>query len=90
MKASADISLRVLAAFIGGYLLTALANLAWVLSWPGHRADAVYYGTLFPWLIYFAVMIWAFSARSALKVWAVILAVAGGLLSWVALAWYLK
>ncbi|MFL9710487.1 hypothetical protein ACW4YW_01935 [Methylobacillus pratensis] len=76
MKPSRDIGLRVLAAFVGGYILTALFNLVWVLWWPGHRADAVYYGTLLPWTVYCAVMIWAFSARSAWRAWGWIVLVA--------------
>ena len=76
MKPSVDIALRVLAAFVGGYLLTALFNLVWVLWWPGHRADAVYYGVLSPWLVYCAVMVWAFAARTALRAWGWIILVA--------------
>ncbi|WP_230346983.1 iron transporter [Methylobacillus methanolivorans] len=90
MKPSMDIGFRVLAAFVGGYLLTALFNLVWVLWWPGHRADAVFYGVLLPWVVYCLVMIWAFAARNALRAWGWIILVALMLTVLLGLARWLK
>ncbi|WP_025872091.1 DUF3649 domain-containing protein [Methylobacillus glycogenes] len=90
MKPGIDIFLRVLAGFAGGYALMVLANLLWVTAWPGHRADAVYWGTFFPYAIFVVILMMAFAVRSAWRAWAWVLGLALMLLGLLVLARVLK
>jgi len=61
--------LRILAATVGGYILTysSLGALALLLPWP--RVDIVFFSALFPSLIWLGTFLWAFSAPTAQRAW---------------------
>ena len=63
---------RVLAAIIGGYLLTSLITLALSLGLPlvgVSRAEAVMASTIISFLIYAAIILAVFHARRAARAW---------------------
>ena len=64
---------RVLAASVGGYVVTALsmAALAAVLPWisPASPATSVLIATLLSFAVYTGLAVWAFSSRSATRAW---------------------
>ena len=63
---------RVLAAIMGGYLLTSLITLALSLGLPligVGRAEAVMASTIISFLIYAAIILAVFHARSAARAW---------------------
>ena len=61
---------RVLAAILGGYLLTATLIAVLAISLPGSRAEAVLTSMLLSFLIYAAAVMWVFACRSAGRAWA--------------------
>lgn len=58
------LSVRLLIAIGGGYLLAALWTLVFAGWWPGARADAVLIGTVSSFAVAAAAAIWAFSPLS--------------------------
>jgi len=64
---------RVLAASLGGYVVTALISALMALALPllsgASRADAVMVATMLSFAVYAVVAIWVFCARSALRAW---------------------
>jgi hypothetical protein len=70
---------RILAAFVGGYALAALASVA-VLALPVSKPQAVIAGMLASFLIYAGAVIWAFAVGSAFRAWIGLLVVAAPLL----------
>ncbi len=64
---------RVLAASLGGYVVTALISAVLALALPllsaASRADAVMVATMLSFAVYTVVAIWVFCARSALRAW---------------------
>lgn len=64
---------RVLAASLGGYIVTALISAALALALPrlsdASRADAVMVATMLSFAVYTVVAIWVFCARTALRAW---------------------
>lgn len=60
---------RVLAAVLGGYVLTSLVIVTLSLAWPGNPARAVLGASLLGFLIYAGIVIWVFSVRTARRVW---------------------
>lgn len=60
---------RIIAATIGGYVLAAAVSacLSYVLPMP--RADAALTGLLISFVIYVAVVMWVFAARSLKRLW---------------------
>ncbi|HWK71087.1 DUF3649 domain-containing protein [Pollutimonas sp. M17] len=71
---------RIVAALFGGYVLAALASVA-TLALPMSKPQAVLAGMLASFVIYACAVIWVFAARSALRAWAGLLAVAVPLLA---------
>ena len=70
---------RILAAIVGGYAVTALAVLALSLALPFlgvGRAEAVFATTMVSFLMYAAIIMAVFHARSALQAWIGLLATA--------------
>lgn len=60
---------RVLAAVLGGYVLTSLVIVTLSLAWPGNPARAVLGASLLGFLLYAGIVIWVFSVRTARRVW---------------------
>jgi len=60
---------RTLAAVVGGYVLTSLMIVAFSLAWPGHRARGVLGVSMLGFLIYAGIVMWAFTVRTARRVW---------------------
>lgn len=75
-----EIAVRAVAAVLGGYgvAFAATAMLALVLPLP--PADAVTVATLLSFVIYIAAALWAFAARTAVRAWLGLTAVAAGCL----------
>ncbi|MEO1820518.1 MULTISPECIES: hypothetical protein [Pseudomonas] len=66
-----DVAARCLLAVLGGYVLTALCTASLARLLPGEPAQAVLAATQLSFLIYCVLVIWAFSAGSALRAWLV-------------------
>lgn len=60
---------RVLAAILGGYVLTSLIIALLAISLPGTRAEAVLTSMLLSFLIYAGAVMWVFACRSASRAW---------------------
>ncbi len=60
---------RIVAAILGGYALAAVTSVA-AVALPIARSEAVFTGLLLSFIVYTAVVIWVFAARSALLAWA--------------------
>ncbi|MBZ9785214.1 DUF3649 domain-containing protein [Pseudomonas sp. REP124] len=79
---------RVLAAVLGGYVITALSSVCLTLWVPMARAEAVVTGMMSSFLVYLLAVIWCFACRTAWRAWfglmvpALILAAAAGLTYW--------
>jgi len=58
-----------IAAIPGGYLLAGLASACLARLLPTSNVEAAVTGMLVSFGIYAALLIWAFSARSALRLW---------------------
>ena len=85
-----SVASRVVAAILGGYVLTALATMALAVFLPMSKAEASLTATLLSFLIYGCAVIWVFATRTAWRAWtgivvpAVVLAVLIWLQGWVA------
>lgn len=79
MPPALRVALRMVGAVLGGYAFSATgaAFLAVVLSHftPMHRGEAVLLAAMLGFMLYLAVLLWAFSERRLAKVW---LAMFGG------------
>ncbi|WCM90697.1 DUF3649 domain-containing protein [Acidovorax sp. NCPPB 3576] len=64
---------RVLAACAGGYVLASLLAAVLALAaprlWGWSRADGVLLATLLSFAVYAVIALWVFCARSALRAW---------------------
>lgn len=60
---------RLLAAALGGYGFTATGTALLARSLPLDRAEATTAATLLSILLFTGAVVWAFSARSVLRVW---------------------
>ncbi|HAF42763.1 MAG TPA: ketohydroxyglutarate aldolase [Sphingobium sp.] len=76
----ANIALRILAATVGAYLVTALVAMLLARTLPMSRVEAVTSGTMIAYLAAPTVTIWAFLARSPWRALAGV-ALAAGLLA---------
>ncbi len=65
------IAARALLAIAGGYLFAALGAASLALALPLPRPQAVLAATQLSFALYCALVIWAFSAPSALRAWLV-------------------
>ena len=65
-----SVAARVLAAALGGYLLTSALATLLALALPFERAQAVMAGSDIGVLFYLPALMWAFHARSAARAWA--------------------
>ncbi len=80
-KAAADsgagyrwmVASRVVAGFIGGYLLASLATVVLALLLPRvsdtSQAEALLIATLWSFALYAVIVIWTFTTRSATRAW---------------------
>ena len=59
------VTARVLAASLGGYLLTTLVTALLGYGLPGSRASAVLTATMLSFAVWAGLVIWVFAARSA-------------------------
>ena len=64
---------RVLAAFVGGYVLSSLLSLLLALLWPIPQAEAIGASTMLSFIFYALIIIWAFNTRRLRTVWLCIL-----------------
>jgi hypothetical protein len=67
-----DVAARTVAAIAGGYAVTAMATalLAYLLPWT--KIEATVGAGTFSFVIYVTIACWAFAARKAWQVWAVL------------------
>jgi hypothetical protein len=87
--AALPVVFRVLGAVGGGYAVTAasVAALAAVLAACGMaRPDAVVLAAMLGFLLYLALLLWAFTVKSVARLW---LALAAGITTALSLAWSL-
>ena len=68
------IAARAVLAIFGGYAFAALAAASLSVALPGPRPQAVMGATMLAFLLYCAMVIWAFAARSVARAWWVALA----------------
>ena len=61
---------RIVAALIGGYLLTYAFTAALARLLPMDKVDALVVATLPSFLVYTLVILWAFACRNAWRAWA--------------------
>jgi len=79
---------RVLAAVLGGYLVSALASVSLTMWLPMARAEAVVSGMMSSFLVYLVAVLWCFACRTAWQAWiglmvpSLVLAVVSGLAYW--------
>jgi hypothetical protein len=79
---------RVLAAVLGGYLVSALASVSLTMWLPMARAEAVVIGMMSSFLVYLVAVLWCFACRTAWQAWiglmvpSLVLAVVSGLAYW--------
>lgn len=66
-----NVASRTLLAVAGGYALAAAATASLSLALPLPRAQAVMAATLLSFALYCALIIWAYSAGTARRAWAV-------------------
>ena len=64
-----SVASRVVAALIGGYLLTALASICLARFLPLVRAEAVVLAMTVSFLVYLPAVLWCFACRSAWRAW---------------------
>ncbi|MFV3126966.1 iron transporter [Niveispirillum sp. KHB5.9] len=74
-----DVALRALAAIAGGYGVAAATTAFLARVLPLSRVEVTNAAMLSSFLVFVAVALWAFSARSVARVWAIILPLAGGM-----------
>lgn len=76
-----DLVLRLLGAVFGGYGLTALmvAATGAALARIGMvRSDAVVLAAMLGFVLYLVLLLWAFSVKSTIRLWLVLVAAAAG------------
>ncbi|KPH00559.1 hypothetical protein AEQ67_07865 [Pseudomonas sp. RIT-PI-q] len=79
---------RVLAAVLGGYLVSALASVSLTMWLPMARAEAVVTGMMSSFLVYLVAVLWCFACRNAWQAWiglivpSLVLAAVSGLAYW--------
>jgi len=61
---------RVLAAVLGGYVLTSLVSICVALSLPMARSEAVLVSLMTSFVFYLLAILWCFACRSAGRAWA--------------------
>lgn len=66
---SLGIASRVVAAALGGYVLSALCAVALAVFLPLARPEAVLTGTMLSFIVYTGAVIWVFAAASAIRAW---------------------
>lgn len=74
------ITMRALAAVLGGYALASLVSALAALALPWPREEAILAGNLLALAVYPAAAVWAFAASGLGRVW-IGLGVPGGLLA---------
>lgn len=72
----ANVAARALAGTLGAYGVASLLAVATARLWPAGRIEAIVPGTLLAFAVMPAVTLWAFLARSPMRAWAGLLAMA--------------
>ena len=67
-----QILLRVLAGFIGGYILTGYITAVTAVLLPLTRADAVMLSSMLSYLWFAGILIWAFAIKSLLNLYLIL------------------
>lgn len=78
---------RIIASFVGGYILTAYITMVLAVLLPMSRADAVVLASLLSYVWFCIAIIWVFAVKSVLKAW---LGMLGGIALFVAIHYLLK
>lgn len=60
---------RVLAAVVGGYVLTSTATVLLALIWPLPQAEAVAAATILSFTLYTGVILWVFAVKRLRILW---------------------
>ena len=68
-KESITVLSRLIAAIIGGYILSNLLSVSLSYMLPGSPADGVMTGMVVSFAVYAAVVVWVYSVKSLLQVW---------------------
>lgn len=69
LKGRLAVASRVVAALIGGYLVTALSSICLAQFLPLARAEAVVLAMTLSFLVYLIAVLWCFACRSAWGAW---------------------
>lgn len=72
-----QVLLRVLAGFIGGYVLTGYITAITAILLPMTRADAVILSSMLSYLWFAGILIWAFAIQSLRKLYLILSVVIG-------------
>jgi hypothetical protein len=64
-----DVVARVVAAALGGYVLTYAATACLALLLPLPKTEAVLTATMLSFIIYTSAILWAFAASTPIKAW---------------------
>jgi len=64
-----QVASRVLAAAVGGYVLTSALTVLLALIWPLQRAQAVLASTMLGFVWYTLAVMWVFTTKSATRAW---------------------
>lgn len=71
--------LRVLAGFVGGYVLTGYITAVTALLLPMTRADAVVLSSMLSYVWFAGIIIWAFAVKSLLKLYVILAMLIGAM-----------
>lgn len=74
-----QILLRVLAGFIGGYVLTGYITAVTAILLPMTRADAVMLSSMLSYLWFAGILIWAFAIKSLLNLYLILAMLIGAM-----------
>ncbi|MFJ5299565.1 DUF3649 domain-containing protein [Pseudomonas sp. NPDC088368] len=69
LKGRLAVASRVVAALVGGYLVTALSSICLAQFLPLARAEAVVLAMTLSFLVYLIAVLWCFACRSAWRAW---------------------
>lgn len=74
-----EVLLRVLAGFIGGYVLTGYITAVTAVLLPMTRADAVMLSSMLSYLWFAGILIWAFAIKSLFNLYLILVMLIGAM-----------